>query len=517
MPGFPLSFLTDQILNINTDSGNITDLKEANTKALLDMLKGLSNGETFIAKVMSADENSYVIQTENNITINAKSREGVTLTPGKNVIFEVNKFSNDTFSLRPLNTNINTEMTSMSALKEAGIPINNRSLEMTERLMEYGSPIDRNSLLESYREVVMNPTAPVKYIVDLEKMEIPITPRNLVSYEAYLNMENSLWEGILDISDKLFDSFSNSNMNTNNDFDFFSKVLAFIDETNETLPIEERSNLLDDLANNLREFQKVSKTGSANAEGFENLWQNIADLNESEIDSFMKPSNQSFQRSAVEIKDTFFAKTELKEAFKNIIEKTFAEHFSLPVEENIDKPAVKDLYKRLFLETGKLTKAIEELGAKDSPVGISVSNLSSGIDFMNSLNNFIPYVQIPFRSEGNVKAGELYVFKDRSKALSKDGELSAFLHLDTKNLGATDVYIKMKDFRVSTNFCLENEESLRFIEENIGLLNKRMDEKGYNLSFNAQVLENRKTPMEIVMEESFSKLLIGTTSFDARV
>ena len=180
MQGIPLSLLNNgQVSDVNANV-NVSALREENDRALLELVRGLSNGETLLGKVLASTEDSYTFKTlDSAVTINAKAENGVVLQKGSTILFEVNKLSDSEVSLRPLNVNTSSSVTAESALKAAGLPVNNRSLELTVRNMEYGNPIDKKSLVESYRDVALNPETPVKYIVDLQKMQIPVTPQNL--------------------------------------------------------------------------------------------------------------------------------------------------------------------------------------------------------------------------------------------------------------------------------------------------------------------------------------------------
>jgi hypothetical protein len=126
-------------------------------------------------------------------------------------------------------------------------------------------------------------------------------------------------------------------------------------------------------------------------------------------------------------------------------------------------------------------------------------------------------VQIPFKGENGNKAGELYVFSNKRGLSSPDSSVSAFIHLDTNNLGPADIYVKLSGSNITTNFVLADEESLNFIEKNISFLDKRLSDKGYNLSFSSQISKESNTPIETMLSMTNSKVMLAHTSFDARV
>ncbi|MBQ3891419.1 MAG: hypothetical protein II740_08765, partial [Lachnospiraceae bacterium] len=208
MAGFPLSFLTNQIQNVDNRIDVLASAKDANDLALLELLDGLSNGETILGKIVSSDDKMYSFKTGDNVLVSAKAENGVMLEVGKTVLFEVAKTSDSHVSLRPLNVNTNSSQTAEMAIKQAGLQVNSETLELTVRNMEYGNPIDKKSLLSSFKDVYNNPGVPIKYIVDLQKMGIERTPENLKQYENYLNTKQSVTNSFSEISNTMSLEFS---------------------------------------------------------------------------------------------------------------------------------------------------------------------------------------------------------------------------------------------------------------------------------------------------------------------
>lgn len=532
MQGIPLSLLNNtQVSEAGMNNVNVSALREENDRALLDLIRGISNGETLLGKVLSSDENSYTFKTlDSGVTVNAKAENGVILEKGSTVLFEVNKLSDSEMTLRPLNINTSSSVTAESALKAAGLPVNNRSLELTVRNMEYGNPIDKRSLTESYRDVALNPETPVKYIVDLQKMQIPVTKENLEQYKAYLNMKNVFAEDFSEIADTLSESLT--------------EIPA-----SESMPENDALAKLTNSLNTVREFAVALDEGGSMPELSEAIKTLVNELDEQISGStapkesvnipkeeqpdtaptIKAPVNDKDLNQPAPLKPETSAKqpipeetvTKLSGQLKNELKDTFVKYFNnnltLSEQELSDKTKIKDLYEKLYTQTRKLSGALEEAVPKENPAAPKITLLNNNVDFMNALNHFIPYVQIPFKGESGAKAGELYVYRNKSGKGIESDEVSAFLHLDMDNLGSTDVYVKMKGSNVNTEFTLASEESLDFIEKNISFLNKRLNEKGYTLTTEGKVKERTKTPIEEAFEQSISKVLIAKTSFDARI
>ncbi len=519
MPLFPLSNIADQVLQVNSDvKDKLLNVKENNSQALLDLLKGLSNGETILGKVISFTEDSYVFKTlDSDVTVNAKAEKGVSLEPGQTVLFEVNKATDSKVSLRPLNINVNTAETAKMAVVSAGLPLNERTLEMTVRNMEYGNPIDKRSLVEAYKDVMNNPDTPVKYIVDLQKMDVPRTPENLSWYETYNNMENSLFEDFEGLSKELIDMFlpgSEATIEFVKDGADFEDFEALKDMKNfaealssdeSTAPLaKELKDVISSFEKELISLKEPKDTENKPATPFGRVFMNLEE-----------------GASKDTLKDTIKNTGEILDKFSKNVRDVFTRHFNVGLDLSKGEVPVKakmqDLYERLFSEARKISSSILENVSKESPAFVRATNIASNLDFMNSLNNFVPYIQIPLKNDMGKGVSELYVFKNKHSKSGEDNELTAFLHLDTVNLGPTDIYIKKSYENISTDFKLRDEECLDFIEKNIHYLEKRLTDKGFNFSFKASVNDNPRAPIENAMDNMISKVYIAKTSFDARV
>lgn len=534
MADFSLTEFTEKLLNFDSKADAVS-LKNIESKALLDLLTGLSNGETLIGKVMSVSDDSITFSTDNySKPITIKTENGVSLKKGSVVMFEVNKYADNRVALRPLNTNVSSENTIKAAVTASGIPFNDKAFELTVRRMEYGLPIDRNSLAGAYLDVSKNMEMPVKCIVDLQALSVDVTKENLSAYENFLNMKNSFYESFKEMGDLFSEALFTDELSLGN--------LENIKNEENLQKADYPESVKEYFLNELSKVSKFCNALDKNA-CLPKLSFELSKLTEEVKDYFFESEKEDFsfendnenkenvleQKSLkTENKKSFLTEESLKEDIKelpkivkekvsNLFKEAFLDEFSLKKHEMESKIAIKDLYKKLIFENAKLTKAFEDVFTKDSPIVLKPSSVNSNIDFMNELNHIIPYVQIPFKSDNTNKTGELYVFKNKGSKTEKEGEVSAFIHLDTDNLGPTDVFVKLSLSKVTTNFTMDNEESLLFIEKNLSLLEGRFKEKGFDFNGKADLNLKTKSPIEIAIENSLFKLNVSNTSFDARI
>ena len=568
--------------DINQNQTTATDASvaasDATKQAVLEMIDNLSVGDTLLGKVTAQTDKSISILTQGGVTINAQNSSSVNFEKGSLILFEIQKVSGRDISIRPLYQNTNLQNTAQSALKQAGLPINERSLEMTARNMEYGNPIDRNSLIEAYRDVALFPEASVKSIVDLKQMDIPINDANLSQYKAYMNMENSVSEAFSKISDSLIDDVIKGLLVTDESAEqlgfealknpMFDALSNLTDSLSEVLSGNQKIDLSKDISALIRDAKELNITlnntetllssldegkGSvgdvlkafvsditsessfvaANEVQTEENAENSGNINvsveakealsvpEKEIGALIKNENTAVNDNPAEnnIRDVLGDISRLfeKDSVKDLFNKVFSSNWSLDVDKLKDKAEVKHLYEKLFNDTRNLLNAINESAEKFTGAKEGINNLRENIEFINDLNHYVPYIQIPFHNDENSANSELYVFKNRKNLASSDGELSAFIHLDMSNLGPTDVLVKMRDMHITTNFTMKDEDTLIFIEHHLDYLDKRLNEKGYSFEASVSTKKDEISPITRMLAENERHLLFSDTSFDARV
>jgi flagellar hook-length control protein FliK len=128
------------------------------------------------------------------------------------------------------------------------------------------------------------------------------------------------------------------------------------------------------------------------------------------------------------------------------------------------------------------------------------------------------YVQLPLQMAGQNTHGDLYVYRNKNRKMSEDGSVSAVLHLDMDNLGPLDVYVKMKDTKVTTNFYVADDSILDLINDNIHILNERLEKRGYSMTVNLALhedMDGQDAAVDEMLDVTKTPIL-SVNSFDAR-
>lgn len=201
--------------------------------------------------------------------------------------------------------------------------------------------------------------------------------------------------------------------------------------------------------------------------------------------------------------------------WKNLLEGTVKTQWSLTPETLPKEGEVGKIYEKIVKSLHTLNETLQQNGAQNTALQESITNLSENIDFMNQLNQMYTYVQLPLKMQNGEKNGELYVFTNKRSLAEKDGEVSALLHLTMEHLGPLDVYVKMNQGKVSTEFTVEKEETLLFLEKNMSILTDRLQKRGYDISCKMKVKDEAGEP-ENPVERLLTEKQNGAVSVHAQ-
>ena len=217
---------------------------------------------------------------------------------------------------------------------------------------------------------------------------------------------------------------------------------------------------------------------------------------------------------------------------RNLVFDVLRDQWSISPSEVADKEKVEALYRRLGDQINILKDGLTGVNAQNTPAFQAADNMSSNLDFLNQINQMYAYIQLPLKLSGGDNAhGDLYVYSNRKNLTSDDSTVTAFMHLDMDHLGPVDVYVAMdikSGGKVQTNFTVADDEILSFLEENIHILNERLNKRGYDLSCRMSLKGKEESPEEDALADGGVNLLLlhaggmggsfraGMRSFDVR-
>lgn len=181
--------------------------------------------------------------------------------------------------------------------------------------------------------------------------------------------------------------------------------------------------------------------------------------------------------------------------FSSLLEKTLLGRFSLKPEDLTKEHAIKDFYEKTRATLSSLTELADTSGESSASMKLAAdtgSKMQDNIQFMNTLNQLFPYVQLPLRLTEQLTHGELYVYTKKKDLSAQTKEVSILLHLDMDALGPTDIHLSLLRQNVTAKFYLTEQDAQELISEQLPSLTEALRQKGYTL--NAQVMKREKEP-----------------------
>ncbi|MBO5473501.1 MAG: flagellar hook-length control protein FliK [Lachnospiraceae bacterium] len=155
-------------------------------------IRSMKPGQTLQGTVVSRSGNTVQIALSQELSVNAKIDQSISLTLGQLMSFEIKANNGSLLSLSPLYTNTaNAEMI-MRALIEAGLPENADNVKMVESMMEEGMPIDRESILSVSRQLLEFPGQDPSSVIQMIRLGLPVTETDIEQFEQYRNANHQL-------------------------------------------------------------------------------------------------------------------------------------------------------------------------------------------------------------------------------------------------------------------------------------------------------------------------------------
>ena len=546
---------------VATTGGN-----SAGTGAASNPLTGMAPGSSVTGQVVETKDGTVTIQLADSSTVSASLKGGISLEAGSQVTFLVNSNHNNQVILSPLFTNLGTTPNVENALHAAELPVNPQTASMVSQMMEQGMSIDKDSLLGMYKQVMSNPGIDSGTVVKLTQMNLAVNELNASQLQAYENLNHQLSGSITEISNGLQQAFAMaSEGNAEGVLQLFDGIVEMLSTGQEQVDTDGNvmlksdggvvltpgmegagSNVAEVLSNQtnanspitalLSEKEMQGLLEMMKKAGADDTTLQTVAKGEISAKEALQLINDVVQNNASAAKESatllqgwesllgnaqnktavwkeMLADPALGKLLKDVLQK----NWMMEPGEVASKEAVDEFFEQLRSQTAKLSDLASNTLGQESALAQSTNRLAQNVDFLNQLNRTFTYVQIPLKMSGQNANGDLYVYTNKKNLAAKDGNVSAFLHLDMDHLGSVDVYVTMEKQKVSTNFKVQDDATLDLIEANIDLLNARLEKRGYHLK---STVEMQKEEVSVVKEMQKqmgqTTLPVAHLSFDAR-
>ena len=439
-------------------------------------------------------------------------------------------------------------LTLMDALKAAGLSVDGINLSMVNKMMEEHMPIDKTSLNQMYQLVQDNKDINVTTLVELKRLGIEINQVNAAQFENYANDKQAITIAMDSLIDELPNALSAEDLSMYKLVTQARDILNIVTEglpeeafisseasdmsqyetimrDNQSAPVVKKHFNIAELFESLNSVsgesqdihttQKINNAPAtdtillqenetkSNTIGFllsdkqieelnEQVRMLLPDLQENNISLYSEDSSvvgilndiksmlENTPANADTLRHLFSG-----EAFKLMLKEALEQQWMIKPGDLEKNPKKLDgLYDKIEKQITNMEIILKTSGVVNPKAEALTDNIRGNIEFMNQINEAYTYVQVPLKMNEKNASGQLYVYTNKKSMSNPDKELSAFLHLDLEHLGGTDVSIKMLHRKVTTNFYLDSDESYALVKQFLPVLEKRLQDKGYNCELN---------------------------------
>lgn len=142
--------------------------------------------------------------------------------------------------------------------------------------------------------------------------------------------------------------------------------------------------------------------------------------------------------------------------------------------------------------------------------------LQKNISFMNHINDFFTYFQLPIKLKEQIANSKLFVYtRKKEKRTAIDG-ISVLLHLDMEHLGPLDIHIDLHNSNIASRFYMNDKEISNLISSNMPLLETALVKKGYTLDAEVIIREKDINIVEEFIKQEEDSSSIYRYNFDIR-
>lgn len=518
----------------NLASGSEVSTGTKGVEQLVETAKQLQIGNIFEGTVNSIKGTQVILGLSSGQNITARLDKGVDLMKGQSVFFQVKSNDGEKVRIKPISLGGSSgNPTLMHALDAANLPINENNLNMVNAMMKEQMSIGAKSLQDMSRLVLQMRVSDPATVVEMTKLEIPVTEENVIQYQNYKADEGAVLSQMNRLIEQIPEAVTSNEISLLEGLELNQKVIAFFagesdinsDSTKPpanvvtqgVLPGGENSQGADD-GNTIVRIQREGYESIASQDaypknslgnvlakdGFVSFVEQLSDMPEFAREYPEHFNTTGHLRPETSVKDFLLDLSKflsdhrtslLREdvsslvnhrSYKTLLNHFITEQWTIEPEQLKEEHSVRDLYHKMESQLSELSEIVSKYPKASETVYSAAKDLSSNISFMNQINQAYHYVQIPFRLQGQNVNSELFVYRNHKEKADDDEEMSAFLHFDMELLGGMDISVKLLHRDVNMNWYLEKEDTFQLLEDNLHLLTDKLEKKGYHCNMHVE-------------------------------
>lgn len=170
---------------------------------LVSAFNEMQEGAVFEGSINAIDGTKILLGLGNGQTVSARLDGNVNLMLGQSVFFQVKSNDGNTIAIKPFAGGAAFNPTIQKALDAAGMDMTKDTIDMVNRMMEEGMPIDRSSLAAMRHTLMQNPQISLQTAVLMTKLGIPVNDQMAAQFENYQNDRHEVLKQVTQVMEEL--------------------------------------------------------------------------------------------------------------------------------------------------------------------------------------------------------------------------------------------------------------------------------------------------------------------------
>lgn len=455
------------------------------TKENIEFLRSLSNSEQNILK----DIASLTNEIPNLFGELSSKSSSELITQGNNLLNVIlnnnilNEFIEDQDSSMPFQS---SDVTGTANDTLNNSEILKQSKDLNDTLNNIMNSNDSNSNLNTTTTLLDNSILSTEDRLSLVKFLESDPATNLLFSENLLQRITDGTASISEVTALLKEAFQLGSFSDTNNL-LNDKILSSVQHVLSTFEAMQNNNQMNQISTYLSASDRM------------NLLQTLDDFSlPKEIKSEIQSGNisthkllQWIQNKLSGTSESSISKLFSSKEYKTLIEEELITKWTLTPKSLTKEGAIDNYYENLTKQLTGLNEFISSSfgDSKENLYG-QTGHLQENINFINHINEFFTYFQLPIKFQEQVANSKLFVYTRKKERRTAEDGISVLLHLDMEHLGPLDIHIDLHNINIVSKFYINDEDTSNLISSNMPLLEAALEKKGYTL--NTEVLIREK-------------------------
>lgn len=500
---------------------------------LSDLLAKIAVGDIVRARILEISSGEALLKLFDGTELKALLPSDLHIEEGNTVDFKVTAKNDSQVFLETIkNQATNNKIDIQNLLAKLSIEANEKNLEIAKELDANGITLSRQAFDKVHELLKNNPELNAEKAVFFYKNNFVPKDNDITSLSRLMEGKMKLSAALQDLYDEIVRSADLHTLEKLSNI--LGKQIPVPKNNVEILPQDQKTPELSaskeqssidslkitDIDKNTIGALKITDLDEKTVDAFDRLIKyaiDNKDLPEKELNSAVEKFIQrertleTLFKPEIQIKVAEIIKSTVNEVlnkplsaneipeqdniFKQIIDKTvntgkgsaiikrFFEDAAIDLKPDTDIPSeTKRVFKKIYdsLETVKNNLSSDTTGKE---IASKIESLQNDLKFFSDLYRYSSYLQMPISIFGKELTGELYILKkSRSRKTIDPENISAFLSLDTQNMGRFEAMVSLKKKDISINVILEDDMTVDYFKENFKELYEKLQNKGYRLT-----------------------------------